>query len=111
MDGRTPWRALRVDSRIGFYYLLPFPVVDPNAFHSRDVSTLCLDDRRVSGGNSEIDSLVSAIPTSHMVPHAPSTSPRPHLVGHDPKSSAYLYILYATSTAHPRFRTIPLTEM
>lgn len=67
---------LRVDSRIGngsrFSFLLPFPVADPNTFHSQDVAAINPD----SGGNSEIDSLVSAISTSHMVPHAPSASPR-----------------------------------
>ena len=72
---------LRVDSRVGdgsrFSFLLPFPVADSNAFHSRDVSTISPDDGSASGGNSEIESLVSAISTSHMVPHAPSTSPRP----------------------------------
>ena len=86
-------------------------MVDPNAFHSRDVSTLRLDDGRVSGENNEIDSLISAISTGHMVPHAPLTSPRPVLVSHDHESSARVYILYAASTAHPRFHTISLTEM
>jgi hypothetical protein len=53
-------------------------VADPNAFHSRDVSTLSPDDGSVSGGNSEIDSPVSAISTSHhMVSHDRLTSPRP----------------------------------
>ncbi len=52
-------------------------MADPNAPHSRDVSTLSPDDGSASGGNSEIDSLVSAISTSHMVPHTLSTSPRP----------------------------------
>jgi hypothetical protein len=74
---------LRVDSRVGdgsrFSFLLPFPVAGPNAFRSRETSTLSQDDGSASGGNSEIDSLVSAISTSHMVQHAPSTSPRPVL--------------------------------
>lgn len=52
-------------------------MADPNAFHLRHVPALSPDDGSVSGGNSEIESLVSAISTSHMVPHGPSTSPRP----------------------------------
>lgn len=72
---------LRVDSRIGdgsrFSFLLPLPVADSNTFDSQGVKAINPDDGSASGGNSEIDSLVSAISTSHMVPHAPSTSPRP----------------------------------
>lgn len=72
---------LRVDSRIGdgsrFSLLLPLPVADPNTFHSRGLGAISPEEGSVSGGNSEIDSLVSAISTSHMVPHAPSASPRP----------------------------------
>jgi len=79
-------------------------VVDPNAFHSRDVSTLRLDDGRVSGGNSEIDSLISAISTGHMVPHAPSTSPRP--VARWPRPRKQGSCIHTT-----RFHAILLTEM
>lgn len=67
---------LRVDPHIGddrfaAYYCFP------NEFHSRGVSTLSRDDGGVGGGNSEIDSLSSAISTIHIVPHAPSTGSRP----------------------------------
>jgi hypothetical protein len=72
---------LRVDSRVDdgsrFSFLLPFSVADPNSFTSRDVAVISPEDGSASGPNSEIDSLVSAISASHMVPHAPSTSPRP----------------------------------
>jgi hypothetical protein len=44
-------------------------------------SAVCFDlsptDGSVSGGNSEIDSPVSAISTTHMVSHDPLTGPRP----------------------------------
>ena len=75
-------------------------MVDPNAFHSRDVSALRLDDGRVSGGSYRQFQLVIWF---RMLPR--------QVVGHDHESGAHLYILYASSTAHPRFHTIPLTEM
>jgi len=43
----------------------------------REVSSPGPDYGSASGGNSEIDSLLSEISTSHIVPHAPSTSPGP----------------------------------
>lgn len=52
-------------------------MADSKALHLRHVPAFGPDDGSASGGNSEIESLVSAISTSHMVPHAPSTSPRP----------------------------------
>jgi len=52
-------------------------VADPNAFRSRDVVNSSMDDGCASGGSSELDSLVSAISTSHMVPHDSSTTLRP----------------------------------
>ena len=71
---------LRVDSRIGDgpHFASYCRSLWPTQMRSiRKVSQLTVRTMEASVGNSEIDGLLSAIPTSRMVPHAPSTSPRP----------------------------------
>lgn len=71
---------LRVDSKMGqgsrFSCLLPFPTADQGHL---ELKTSSVEEGGGSGGSniSEIDSLVEALSTSHMVPHAPRSPGAP----------------------------------
>jgi len=89
-DRRTPWRAtpswFSYRPRTPFLFLLPFSVANPNAFHSRDVSTLSRDDGSVSGGNRSTASYrqLQIVIWPRILPRQ---VPGQYLVGHDHERS------------------------